>query len=287
MKAIALANRLARDLNEKSAVDLAADARLEILDAINGALQKMHAVSPPNTKITTSAIYLDAPTTVTFAVTQGETAITGLTFSSDQYGRSIRIAGDDIDNQIAGTSSLLHPYTGATGTVTATIYADAVAIPEPYSELVGDPRILETGRDLIHHKIRFVTWHRRNVCEPRFYWVEPNAGNRSSPAPAVVRFDSLPDRAYRLTAEAMLAPARVSFSDLLAPGPEISIRQEHVEIYLLPIARGLLTASELWKNPESKSATIKAAETAEAKYEVFASTTLATPANEVGTPHGF
>ena len=154
--------------------------------------------------------------------------------------------------------------------------------PEPPSS-----EILETQRTLTHHKLRFVSWQVRNVAEPRFYWVEPNAGNRASPAPAVVRFDSLPDHAYRLTVEAMLAPARVAFADMLAPGPEISIRQEHVEIYLLPIARGLLTSCELWKNPETKSAAIKAGETAEMKYANLASTTLATPANEVGTPHGF
>ena len=287
MKAIALANRLKRDLDEKSLSDVSSDSRQEILDCINGALQRMHAVAPDHTKITTASLYLDAPATVTIGVTQGETAITGSTFSSDQYGRTIRVAGDSIDNQIAGTSSLLHPYAGPTGTVTATVYSDAIALPEPYSELVGDPRILETQRTLTHHKLRFVSWQVRNVAEPRFYWVEPNAGNRASPAPAVVRFDSLPDHAYRLTVEAMLAPARVAFADMLAPGPEISIRQEHVEIYLLPIARGLLTSCELWKNPETKSAAIKAGETAEMKYANLASTTLATPANEVGTPHGF
>lgn len=287
MKAIALANRLARDLDEKSVIDLAADTKLEILDAINGALQKIHALSPHHTKITTASLYLDAPLAVSIGVTQGDVEVTGTTFTADQYGRTIRIDGDTIDNQVAGTTSLLHPYTGATGTVSATVYGDAVALPEPYSELVGDPRVLETGRDLHHKKIRFVTWQRRNVCEPRFYWVEPNAANRASSAPAIVRFDTLPDSTYRLTCEAMLAPARVSFSDLLAPGPELSIRQEHVELYLLPIARGLLTSCELWKNRESKPAALRAAETAEAKYEVLASTTLATPSNEVGTPYGF
>lgn len=287
MKAIALANRLARDLNEKALDVLAVDARQEILDCINGALQTMHAVSPPNTKITTASLYLEAAENITIGVTQGDTEVTGATFTGDQYGRTIRVEGDGIDNQIAGTSSLLHPYAGPTGTVTATVYSDAIALPEPYSELVGDPRILETDRTLTHKKLRRVSWQARSVCEPRFYWVEPNAGNRASPAPAIIRFDSLPDRVYRMTADAMLAPARVAFADLLAPGPEISIRQEHVELYLLPIARKLLTSSELWKNPETKSSAIKDGETAEMKYANLASTTLATPANEIGTPHGF
>lgn len=287
MKAIALANRLARDLNEKSVIDLAADARLEILDAINGGLQKLHAVSPHHTKITTASLYIEAAATVSIGVTQGDTAITGVDFTSDQYGRTIRISGDSIDNQVAGTNTLLHPYSGATGTVLATIYSDAIPLPELYTELVGDPRILETQRTLTHRKIRFTPWQFRNVCEPRYYWVEPNAANRAPSAPAVVRFDSLPDRAYRMTAEAMLAPARVPFADLLAPGPELPLRQEHVELYLLPIARGLMTSSELWKNPATKTSATTEGSAAEAKYQILASTTLATPANEVGTPYGF
>lgn len=287
MKAIAFANRLCRDLKESSVTNLTASTRLEILDAINGGLQKLDAVSPTKNKITTASLYLEAATTVSIGVTTGSAEITGATFTGDQYGRTIRISGDSIDNQVDGTSSLLHPYTGATGTVSATIYSDAVALPEQYAELVGDPRILETGRDLVNHKVRHVTWQRKDIGEPLRYWVEANAANNSPVAPAVIRFDTLPDRAYRIQVDAMMAPARVLFSDLLAAGPEIPLRADHVELYLLPLARGILTASEMWRDAESKATARKEAETAEQKYAVFASTTLATPCNQVGTPCGY
>lgn len=287
MKAIALANRLARDLNEKSMIDLAADARLELLDAINGGLQNMHAVSPHHTKITTGSLYAEEAATVSIGVTRGSAEITGAVFTADQYGRTVQVAGDPIDNQVASSNSLLHPYMGSSGTVSAIIYSDAIPLPEPYMELVGDPIILETQRTLTHRKIQFVAGQPRTVCEPRFYWVEANAGNRASSAKAFIRFNSLPDRAYRLSAEMMMAPERVTFADLLSPGSELSIRQEHVEIYLLPIARGLMTSSELWKNSETKAEALKAGYDAEEKYSILASTTLATPNNEVGTPQGF
>ena len=287
MKAIALANRLCRDLKETSVINLTAETRLEILDAINGGLQRLDAVAPAHAKTTTASLYLEAAATVSIGVTLGGVDTTGTAFTADQYGRTIRIPGDSIDNQVVGANSILHPYTGATGTVSATIYSDAVALPEPYAALVGDPKILETGRDLAHQKIRSTAWTRKNSGEPQCYWVEPNARNQSPGSPAVIRFDTLPDRAYRIEVEAELAPARVAFADLLAPGPEIPLRGEHVELYLLPIARGLLTSSQMWRDADSKSAARNDSDAAEMKYKLLAPRTLATPNNCVGTPHGY
>jgi hypothetical protein len=287
MKAIAFGNRLARDIDEKSFIDLTADVRLEILDAINGGLQTMHALAPAVSKITSGSIFIEAPITVDLTVTNGSVEVSGYPFTGDQFYRTIRIDGDDIDNQIAGTTTLLHPYTGASGTVSATIYADGVAIVEPYEEMVGDPRILETGRDLRHHKTHLPTWNRKQVTEPRYYWLEANARNRNSLAPAVLRFDCLPDRAYRLESQFSLAPAKVSFSDLLAPGVDIPLRAELIEVYLLPIARGIFTSCRLWRDPATKSQVRADAEAAEAKYKELTPTTLATPSNHVGTPDGF
>lgn len=287
MKAIALANRLARYLTIKSVVDLDAEGRQAIMDAINGGLQLLHSLAPPKTKITTGSLYLENPSTVTIGVTNGSTAITGATFTDDQYGRTIRVYGDNIDNQVAGSSTLLHAYGGPTGTVTATVYSDAVGLPEIYSELAGDPRILETGRELINDRISLPIAQTRSVAEPRFYWVEPNAENNESPAPAIVRFDTLPNRPYRLSVQVMLAPARVSFSDLLAPGPELSLRAEHIELYLFPIALGLLTTYRLWENKETISATITASEKAESAYKLRTPSTLGTRRNRVGTRPGY
>lgn len=287
MKAIALAKRLSRDLNEISVNEPTSDSKQELLDAINGALQRLDAIAPFQSKTTLASLYLESAAAVSIGVTRGGTEITGATFSTDQYGRTVRIAGDDIDNQIAGTTSLLHPYTGATGTVTATIYSDAIALPEPYVELVGDPVIIETGRTLAHHRIRAVTWHKKRVGEPRCYWVEANAGNRSPVVPAVIRFDTMPDKIYRLEVGMILAPARVLFSDLLTPGPELPIREEHVELYLLPIARGLLSTSILWRDADSKSSAREEAKIAEQKYEVLAPKSLATPNGRVTTKYGY
>lgn len=287
MKAIAFGGRLARDFGKRSFTDLTADARLEILDAINGALQKLDALAPTHTKQAQASLYLAAPQTVSIGVTNGSSEVTLGSFTTDQYGCTIRIDGDDIDNQVAGIASLLHPYGGATGTVSATIYSDAVALPEPYSSIVGDPTILETGNPLTLNRLVSDSRRAKQTGAPNHYWVEANARNRNPSHPAIIRFYPMPSRSYRLEVDAILAPARVKFSDLLTSGDDLPIRAEHVESYLLPIARAILTDSDFWISADSKASVRNSAETAESKYSALTPQTLSTPSNRVGTPAGY
>lgn len=286
MKAIAFGNRLARDLDVTSYLETPVDVRQEMLDAINGGLQKLHALAPAESKITTGSIPLAAPETISIGVTNGSTEITGYDFEEGQYFRTIRIDGDGIDNQVMGTNELLHPYGGETGTVSAIVYGDAVSIVEPYDELVGDPRVLETDTRLVHFKRE---WCRQEkpVGRPCFYHVEANARNQNPTAPAVLRVDHLPDQLYRLEGKFTLAPARIGFADLLAPGADIPLRDELVEVYLLPISRALMTTCRLWRNKAVIGQINTAAEDAERKYEALVPRTLATPNNKVRTKPGW
>jgi len=287
MKAIALGNRLARDLNTKSVVDLSADMRLEILDAINGGLQRLHALALHESKQTAVSLSVTAPMRITLSVTDAASSITGHAFTADDIGCTLRIDGDNIDNQVIGGTSLLHPYSGASGTVGATLYHDAVAIPEIYEELVGDPVILETGRHLTLKRPVLVVRQRRAVTEPTSYWVEANARNQNSSSPSILRLEPIPEKSYRMSIEATMAPARITFADLLSSGADVPLRSEHVESYLLPVARGILTSSEGWKDKESKAAATNASEKAIADYALLAPKTLSTPSNRAGTRRGF
>jgi len=288
MKSIAFGNRLARDFNTKSFTELDADARLEILDAINGGLQLLHSLASPDSKITTGSIYIAAPEIVSIGVTQGSAEITGYEFTEDQLYCTIRLDGDGIDNQIVGEDELLHPYAGTTGTVSATIYHDATTVPEPYDEMVGNPRIVETGRELLPFIPALDPRLRRKTGEPRFYCVESNARNQNPPAPSVIRTDSLPSSAYRLSAKFTLAPGMVSFADLLtSDSSTLPLRDEHVETYLLPVCRKILATSDRWKNADSRSAVKDAGEDAARRYELLVPRTLSTPRNIARTKPGF
>ena len=284
MNAFAFANRLCRDLNAESFADVSSRERQEILDAINGGIQRLDALASHESRTTTVGFSLAAPAAVSIGVTTGSTGTTGTAFTDDQLYRTIRVDGDDIDNQVIAAGELLHPYSGTTGTVSAVIYSDAMTVPEPYDEVVGNIRILETLREIEN---RVVGQSSRRTGEPRSFIVEPNARNQTPPVPAVIRLDSLPSQAYRLEAKFTLAPSRVAFADLLTAGSNLPIRTEYIEIYLLPICRGLLATSEMWKNADTRSIVMKSAEKAESDFATRVPRTLATPRNLCRTKPGF
>lgn len=289
MNSVSFASRLLRDLKEVDLATVTADTRLTILDAINGALQKLHALTPHIYKETQGSIYVAAPETITLTVANGSNDITGYAFTDDQRNCTIRIDGDPVDNQIVSASSLLHPYLGASGSVSATIYHDAVEMPEPYEELIGRPRNLSGSREFLALLTdrSILEYQSKTVGDPDRFWVEANAVNQVPNAPAVIRFDSLPGQAIRYQCRFTLAPSRINLTALVSPGTKLPIREEHVEIYLLPIARGILADSELWRDQESKSSAKNDAELAEKKYEIRASSTLVTPGNRTQTKTGF
>ena len=289
MKAFAFANRLCRDLNAESFADISTTTRQEVLDAINGGLQRLDALASHESRTTTVGFSLAAPTTMSLGVTNGSTLTTGDTFTADHLYRTIRIDGDDIDNQVIAAGELLHPYSGTTGTVSAIIYSDAITVPEPYDELVGGIRILETAREMIPSARPWErSWERiRRIGEPKTFIVEPNARNQTPPAPAVIRVDPMPDAAYRMEAKFTLAPARVAFADLLIAGSDLPIRAEYIEIYLLPVCRGLLATSEMWKNADTRSVVVKNAEKAEGDFADRVPRTMSTPRNFSRTKPGF
>ena len=286
MKTIALGNRLARDLSEKSLHDLTADAKQEILDAINGSLQRLNALAPSHSKTVPASVSIEAPVIITLGVTNGSYEITGHEFTAEQCYRTIRIDGDGIYNSVVGETTLFHPYAGATGTVSATLYCDAIAIPEPYGELVGDPKIIEHDEYLTHW--RPDTNHRnKRVGRPQLYWIDDNARNQNPPAPVVMRLDTLPDTSYRLEVMATLAPLRITFSDLLSANTDVPMRDEHIESYLLPLCRGAMSHSTLWRRKDDVQATRDDAKNALTEYRLLVPVTTATPRNFVQTKEGW
>lgn len=294
MKAFDLGTRLERDLGGNGLVELEPDVLLEITDAINGGLQQMHALASYESKIVTGSIAVAAPLPITLGVTNGSTTITGHTFTGSQHFGTIKITGDPIDNQINGPTQILHPYRGTTGTVAATIYFDGVAVSEPYDELVGDPRILETGRSLMHYREKWECLGPfKQVGCPTSYQVEANARNRNSLAPSVIRFNALPDKDYRMEAQFTIAPIRITTADLSPSeddaydqGANIPLRDELIETYLLPIARGILSSSERWKTANKESARADA-QMASSKFAALVPRHLATPRNSLVTRHGY
>lgn len=294
MNAAAFSNRLIRDLKVTNLAELTADGRQEIQDAINASIQQMHDLSPDHSKTGVVSIVLDAPIVINLGVTKGSNDITGYVFPADYFYRTIRITGDGIDNQIFRETALTHAYGGETGTVSAIVYCDAVTLPEQYAEVVSDPYILENdgrgyGGRLVNCRTNaWIRGMQKNISRPCSYWMEPNARNQNPPTgPVVMRLGSYPDRMYRLQADMILTPVRVNFSDLLTSHATLPIRAEHVEAYLLPIAREKLTESSLWADKETISRVREKGEKALAAYSITIPQYLGTPSNRIHTRRGF
>jgi hypothetical protein len=288
MKALALANRLSRDLNGNGLAELSATTRLEMLDAINGALQRLHDLAPHHSKQVTVSATIPAPVTVEISVEKGSTELSGYTFAGDDIYRTIRIQGDPIDNRLIGNTSLLHAYGGETSTVEATLYGDAIPIPAIYSEVMSNPQVLESGLFLYPFTDDERLHERRPVTRPKFWRVEAVAQNQNPPiAPSVMRFDSLPEKELRIHFKALMAPFRINFTDLLSPTADIPLRTEHIEAYLLPVARGILCDSKNARHATMRNDLKAAATEAEGRYQALVPQTLATPMNRARTRRGF
>lgn len=293
MKLVSFANRLARDFKERSLAELSADARLELVDAINSPLQRMWAVMPGRDKITSICITLAAPAVVTLTVTNGSDAFTGYTVTDDQLYCTIRIGGDQADNHIVADGRLLLPYSGNSGAITATIYSDAQVLPAEYGEITRDPFDVDFRQRLYKDDTRSPRWNyptryaAKPIQRPTAWWVEANAADADPLYDSVFRVNSLPDQMYRLQSEASLVPPRITFADLLDATKDIPIRDEHVEAYLLPMCRKELVTSTLWRNKDAIAAVTREGENALARYELLANTTNSLPDNRVGIPIGW
>ncbi len=108
---------------------------------INAAFQEIFSEGPSSLSEVRDGALLNAPTTITLSVTNNSKVVS-ITLGSASWmaGCTVRISGDQWDNQFSkDLTSLNRPYAGSTGSVSATVYADAVlmdstvkAVLEPF-----------------------------------------------------------------------------------------------------------------------------------------------------------
>jgi hypothetical protein len=77
---------------------------------------------------------------VTLTVTQGSSAMTVTSsppLAESDIGRSLVLTGDNVRNTILAPDTMLLPYNGPSGSVTATVYGDAFGMPDGFERLTG------------------------------------------------------------------------------------------------------------------------------------------------------
>lgn len=84
-----------------------------------------------------------APVVASLGLTNGSKAVTGYAFETDYLGSFVKI-GDKFYRS-ATANTLLQPWDGATGTFSATVYCNAIALPWSIIEIAGQPNVLGVG----------------------------------------------------------------------------------------------------------------------------------------------
>jgi hypothetical protein len=209
--------------------------------ALTQAIAEVHEVSPIENREASTGALLYGPVSATVDVTQGSTTIANLSnYAARMNGGTIRIAGDDQDNELASQTQLARPYNGATATgVAATIYGDTITLPATYSRAIG-PLWLPNNypmpiADSLEEFIQMsgypmvVSPDGRGDLSPLFSFIRKSIG-RPRVAMALGAYDGtidyvrrrlrvapLPDQNYTLAFRAAVNPPRFTRNDIVSP----------------------------------------------------------------------
>ncbi|MFZ4695821.1 MAG: hypothetical protein ACOYMV_11905 [Verrucomicrobiia bacterium] len=275
-----LAQRLMRNLTVADLAQLPSEGVLELLDAINSAIQQFYGLAPTCYKRQDVVSLLTAPSAWTgIGLTAGGTAFTGRVAVAAELWGTLRISGSALDYTVASASALLEPWGHPSATYAGTFYDDALVLSGAVDRVLSPPMV--DGREELKRDDSFLrSTGQRGVGRPSRYAMGYVAGT------FLLRFDPLPDQQYRILYEAELAAPRVEFRDLEGKTGELPVADTIIETCLLPLAAAELVGSPLWKSPDTVKWTLQKAEKALNMIERLPSE-IGKPAHRVGTRRGY
>lgn len=224
----------------------------EIVTCINGALQELWDRAPVAVCYARLGIELRAPTSVAVGVAYESTAIASFSaYASWMDGCTIRIDGDDCDNELVDGNTLLRPYLGKmegeNGMANSTVYADC-ACPGP--EVIGIVDPIGTCGHIyspalltrVTSRAEFEKWWgaaKKRIGQPQVCFVETRYFPSRSRLGIRIRVDPMPTTAVLLTYGARLNAPVFTAADVGAatdPGTTFPIPAGWEESVLLPLA---------------------------------------------------
>ena len=237
-----------------------------VMKAMNHAAQELFGKGKAWVRHDERGAVLYAPTPVTIALVTGSTAGTVTGWVAWMTGCTVVIDGMDIDNQIRNASAtirLKYPYSGATGTHTATVYHDSVEVATDVAEIHEPVRL--NGRKMNPMPTPYPLAGGASIKDFRFHQHEPLVTSISiattaatptsyaidawSPddatAPVLrLRVFPAPDRQYFLEYPVMQRPPVITD---LASTSGLPIPFDKVESIYLPLAVAALRKSPFWR----------------------------------------
>lgn len=301
MNTIALAQRLARNLNIDDPSNPDADALLDILSAINGGLNEFYRLAPAIYRRTTLSQTLRAPLDVNLTFhAKYSPIVTGTPFQDNWLGCTVRLDGYSMDNTVNGPSVLLDDFLGDTLTMSGKVYFDAFPIFAQIETVTSDVRISSLASPHQSVMVRDSSSpvrhpHRRHelsgfsgvstklIGRPVNYRIEPIASSQGIGAACLIRVHPMPDVDYIVRFEAQIINPRVTFPQMKVAA-ELPILPQFCEDILVPLCEGQLSSSPFWNGSKPQAASRAAA--AVERIGLLPKD-LAVPNNRVGTRRGW
>ena len=291
MTTIQLAHSLARHLTQPDLAQLDAAAKLDVMQAMNSALQVIYAAMPPAHKTTTISETLRGPVTVAFAVpARYANTLTAPVFAANQRGCTVFMGSDESANEIVAADAVLDQYTATPLSGNATIYHDAVHLYSTIERVVSQPSIFRNGEQVRYLERWQTDFDRlpKTIGTPLRYCVIPCGASQGADPRFYLRVWPLPDTDYKLRFDAELSAARVTFAQITTDPVALPLSDSIAESILLPLALGKLLGSPDWADKSSPTTSRIERNATEAVAMLRLTPWDVAPAfNAVGTPAGF
>jgi hypothetical protein len=246
--------------------------------AINGAYEEIFKDGPSTISETNVGAVLRPPSAITLTATQYSTTIGSVvTYASWMQGCTIRIAGDTNDNELVNGTTLHRPFVGATGSTTATVYADCLPlsgvlnIMPPISILNHGTMRLEDSREGFTRACwidggygsdeggnrtagNYNATTDKQSGDPTAAFLDSRYAGGTAGLTKFMRFNRLPAAALSVTYRAKLTPPSFTISDIgsdIATDPGTTLPLDGLSSIIYAIALKRLTADPLFGSPDA------------------------------------
>jgi hypothetical protein len=293
---VELFHRIGRRARGGDFTKLSMTEQTDLAEAANAALQRLYNALPVYFKEQTQGFVLPAPATVAnVGVTQFGKTVTGISFTAAEFGQTILLDGDAAWNQIIGTTDLLTPYMGPTGTVGGTIYGSAIySDTYPMDRVIGNPRFANMAQAPIAYQRDIVSGNvsdagawllTQTVGMPRMCWTQVFGGSQGKSPLMVLKFAPVADQAYAINVRLSFWPKRITLADYDS-ATFLPIPDQFIEPSLIPMALQSFMSSPAWLTKGDEAAV----EQRGAAGELYARNQpgqIGSPNNRIFTPIGF
>ncbi len=255
----------------------------DVAMVMSAGLQELWKHAPSDIKQKTGSLYLHAPVSVTLTATEGSTTVSAFTtWASWMEGCTIRIDGDDQDNEIESATSLGRHYIGTSGSAkSATVYADCAVLDETvqqvmeplfvagpsgywpltmtnsheqFARLANFPMVADGLGRAVSFSSAFYLFTRKATANRPVVWIQD--GQYDSAIAYVkrrVRFAPMPDQKNVVGCLFLMNPPRVIPDDLVEGNTDLlPIVDGAVESIYLPLCRQMLTGLSTFKSEGAK-----------------------------------